>query len=362
VAVEQDLVRAVLANEPLIAITVDDRAARTGALDRAQNLLALLECRIVRIESRDGAPLDLRDAMNQIIGNGPNNAERVEHFFDAIARRVAGERHTVLMIDDAQRLAPDLLNYLALVNRTIGGQEKPMQIVFAGDTSLWDRLPASGNLAPDNIHVRITAAPLGQTSPADPPRAAPPEPVPEPATGTEPAVEGHELLRQTLVQQEMNRQRKLEERLQMQQQAQSRMSRLVPITVLAISCMVTGTVLWTSLPQLRAVVKGITAPQPVSDASDDQSPAALLARGSKFLAEGDIMAAQVLFAHAASAGSAQAATSLAKTYDPVFLAEIHAQDVSPDPAIAAAWYLRAAAMGDTEAPGRLSRMQAQASQ
>ncbi len=76
---------------------------------------------------------------------------------------------------------------------------------------------------------------------------------------------------------------------------------------------------------------------------------ALLRRGHAMLAVGDISAARLLYAHAAMAGSGAAATAMGGTYDPAVLAGVGARGVQPDRAAAAAWYRRAAALGDREA-------------
>lgn len=76
------------------------------------------------------------------------------------------------------------------------------------------------------------------------------------------------------------------------------------------------------------------------------------------LALGDISAARLLYERAASLGSARAATALGKTYDPAFLATIQVSGLAPNRAAAAAWYQKAAGLGDAEAEGRLARLTA----
>mgnify|MGYP002336432516 CR=1 FL=1 len=73
------------------------------------------------------------------------------------------------------------------------------------------------------------------------------------------------------------------------------------------------------------------------------------------VARRDISAARLLYERAAIAGNARAASALGKTYDPAFLAEIGAQGVRGDPALATAWYQKAVALGDSSA---LARMEA----
>ena len=115
---------------------------------------------------------------------------------------------------------------------------------------------------------------------------------------------------------------------------------------------------------------GEPADQPVTVATVEPTPAAaapaplhiaadvppLLERGEAMLALGDIAAARLFFERAAALGSAQAATSLGKTFDPAFLASIEAAGVTPDRSKAAVWYTKAAALGDAEGSSRLAAL------
>jgi len=88
-----------------------------------------------------------------------------------------------------------------------------------------------------------------------------------------------------------------------------------------------------------------------------QMIAQLMKRGDEMLAQHDISAARLLYEYAAAAGDARAATAAGKTYDPLFLREITALGMPPQPDRAAAWYRRAAAAGDAEAKARLTRLE-----
>jgi hypothetical protein len=72
-------------------------------------------------------------------------------------------------------------------------------------------------------------------------------------------------------------------------------------------------------------------------------------RGDEMLAIKDISAARKFYEYAANAGSTRAATALAESYDPAFLTQLGAVGIRPDPALAAAWYGKAVALGDAEA-------------
>jgi hypothetical protein len=88
--------------------------------------------------------------------------------------------------------------------------------------------------------------------------------------------------------------------------------------------------------------------------------AAALSRGDAMLAMKNITAARSLYEYAANAGNARAAAALAETYDPVFLNRLGAIGPRPDPALAAEWYRKAAALGDRSSVARLQTLRADA--
>jgi hypothetical protein len=81
---------------------------------------------------------------------------------------------------------------------------------------------------------------------------------------------------------------------------------------------------------------------------------ALIARGDAMVARRDISAARLLYERAA-AGDARAATALARTYDPAFLAEMGVRGIRGDAALAMTWYRKAISLGDS---GALARVEA----
>lgn len=84
----------------------------------------------------------------------------------------------------------------------------------------------------------------------------------------------------------------------------------------------------------------------------------MLARGDQLLATGDIAAARLFYERAAEQGSAPAATAAGKTYDPLFLEEVHARGIRGDVVRAAQWYRKASAAGDKQADIRMERLMA----
>lgn len=108
-----------------------------------------------------------------------------------------------------------------------------------------------------------------------------------------------------------------------------------------------------------APVQATSAAQPATrtPTSPDQLMAELYAkRGDEMLAIKDISAARKFYEYAADAGNARAATAIARTYDPTFLSQWQIVGLTPDPALAANWYRKAAALGDPKAAAWLRTM------
>lgn len=105
-----------------------------------------------------------------------------------------------------------------------------------------------------------------------------------------------------------------------------------------------------------APVAGQGAAAPAREPMPPDLVVALMKRGEQSLALGDIAAARMWFQHAAEAGNAAAAIATGKTYDPDYVPRNAAQAARPDPAQAAAWYRRAAALGDPRGAELLARV------
>jgi hypothetical protein len=115
-----------------------------------------------------------------------------------------------------------------------------------------------------------------------------------------------------------------------------------------------NTIIATPLPPATAPANtSIATPLP----APNEMISLLLRRGDAALADGDIIAARLLFEQAATLGSPAAATAAGKTYDAEFLAQSGALGIRPDQAAAAAWFRKAAALGDEEARTRLARIE-----
>lgn len=74
----------------------------------------------------------------------------------------------------------------------------------------------------------------------------------------------------------------------------------------------------------------------------------MLRRADGLAAIGDLSGARLFYERLALSGNRQATLALARSYDPVWLRQHGVVGVPPDPARAAYWYDRAAALGETD--------------
>ena len=92
---------------------------------------------------------------------------------------------------------------------------------------------------------------------------------------------------------------------------------------------------------------------------DPDAIATLLKHGEELIAAGDIGGARVLLRRAAEAHDAQAALTLAATYDPVALQKLGVRGVSADVVMARSWYEKAKEFGSAEGQARLELLASQ---
>jgi TPR repeat protein len=106
-------------------------------------------------------------------------------------------------------------------------------------------------------------------------------------------------------------------------------------------------------PEIRQPVAETPPPRRL----DADELATLLTRANGLIAIGDIAPARLLLERAADAQEAGAALLLAQTYDPAVLGTPDARSITPDPAMARAWYQKAAQLGSPAAQQRLAQIQ-----
>ncbi|MEJ2124383.1 MAG: SEL1-like repeat protein [Alphaproteobacteria bacterium] len=88
-----------------------------------------------------------------------------------------------------------------------------------------------------------------------------------------------------------------------------------------------------------------------------ESEALSLAKGGKFIADGNIIYARLIFMDLTSKGSARGAFAMGQTYDPQFLKDIQVIGIQPDLKAAKEWYHKAALMGHEPAIKRLKTIE-----
>jgi len=108
-------------------------------------------------------------------------------------------------------------------------------------------------------------------------------------------------------------------------------------------------------PSGGAVLRGPAASR-LAVAQPTSSADAFARRGDELLQTGDIIGARFCYERAVAGGNAAAATSVGKTYDPLYLAAAGVQGLQGDPTQAAAWYRKGIRAGDPEALQRLSAL------
>ena len=87
---------------------------------------------------------------------------------DFLLKNLAQDRRTLLVVDEAHHLTPDLLEELRLLSNVESGRRKALQVVLAGQPS-FEKLMATSNLGAfrQRLAVRCRLEPLGRHDSAD---------------------------------------------------------------------------------------------------------------------------------------------------------------------------------------------------
>ena len=108
-------------------------------------------------------------------------------------------------------------------------------------------------------------------------------------------------------------------------------------------------------PAAAAVEEPVT-PVDAIHRLDPNVIASSLRRADALIASGDLAAARLVLRRAADDGDAQAAMTLAGTYDPAILEKLGVHGFVPDVVMARSWYEKAKKFGSAEAPQRLEML------
>lgn len=112
-----------------------------------------------------------------------------------------------------------------------------------------------------------------------------------------------------------------------------------------------------TLPTPRQTVSPSAAVPRPPTTEDASVIAAKMKIGVELMTYGEVAAARVMFQRAAEAGEGAGAFALAETYDPLVLGGLRLREgITPDVALARAWYERARDLGSLEARDRIARL------
>lgn len=164
-----ELVRAILAGEPFVALTGKPGVGKTTVLNTAVAVLAERGLRIRRIDNPHGTPLRLPQMIGELLGNAPGTVtnEDIERLFDALTLSNNGGQ-LVLVFDDAHYLQPDVLGYLQIVSSLHALGIRNQQVIFGGRPEFWGLLedPKLCDLH-ERIKARLVIEPLGEAEARD---------------------------------------------------------------------------------------------------------------------------------------------------------------------------------------------------
>ena len=110
------------------------------------------------------------------------------------------------------------------------------------------------------------------------------------------------------------------------------------------------------LPIAPPAITPQPAPLPLMSPQDREQAQRFLERGTAQLRTGSMVAARALLERAADLGLADAAMTLASTYDAWELSRLGVLGVQPDPVAARKWYARAQELGAPAAAERIARL------
>jgi len=164
-----ELVRAIVAGAPFVALTGKPGVGKTTVLDAAVAVLAERGLRIRRIDNPHGTPLRLPQIIGELLGDIPGTVtnEDIERLFDALTVNNDGSQ-VVLVFDDAHYLQADVLGYLQIVSSLHALGIRNQRVIFAARPEFWDLLedPKLHDLA-ERIKARPVIEPLGEAEARD---------------------------------------------------------------------------------------------------------------------------------------------------------------------------------------------------
>ena len=159
-----EIVDSLMEGTQFLALTGTPRAGKTTMAAAIHEELNKHSVLVRRVDGCRGTGIHLRTVMSQFLDKPEANlgADDVEQLFYVMTERETPDERLALIIDDAERLLPDVLAYLRLLV-SIALRRMP-QIIFIGAPSFWD---IAGQLTEagfkDLITARFVLEPLNPT-------------------------------------------------------------------------------------------------------------------------------------------------------------------------------------------------------
>jgi type II secretory pathway predicted ATPase ExeA len=146
------------------AVTGPRGAGKTALVHAAIALLADQPLRVIRIRSPQGVPLSLNRLMAQVLGV-PDSLPKIDEMrgCEMLFSPPAGERATVVVIDDADAIQPDALCLLGMLCASAGITGHAVRLLLAGMPGLSDVLDGAGTWSLRGQAVtRVALAPYSE--------------------------------------------------------------------------------------------------------------------------------------------------------------------------------------------------------
>ena len=424
------IVQAICSGRSIVAVIAGANPATANIIEAVLEELASRKTRIIRIGPTKVACLGPSSAMDhlhvggmQVNGGDPDRSKQIVQGLQLIGQPIPGEERRLLVIEEAESIAPDLLENLARV-QGLSAPTLPLQLLYVGGSAYWDSLA----VIKDGAAKRLIGSPLILLQ--APSEAAPVAPIPKPESKPE-AVIGMQasprkarrtrwvpaglgvlgfsaLLAIGLINQDRlyafikahdiqtGNSDGASSRIPDENGPGSRVKKVEtdhslpggdgvaelsgrPDTTkpdvseggkapgVAVSSTAKPALSVPPETNPATAVRAAGPPPGVPLATPDPLATArtistAISRGEAMLALHDLSAARRYYELAANAGSADAALALGRTYDPSSLVRAGAVSAQADATLAAEWYSKAAALGLSEgdiALRSLSRQQAQ---
>ncbi|HEY2616381.1 MAG TPA: AAA family ATPase, partial [Acetobacteraceae bacterium] len=132
------LVDGVMEGKAFLALTGSPGVGKTTAASAICDELTRRSVRVLQVRRGADAGISLRTIASQVLDKAEPelDGDDIERLFDVMTARETHDQGFALIIDDAECLQADALGYLRLL--ALMAKDTMPQVVFVGDSSLWD--------------------------------------------------------------------------------------------------------------------------------------------------------------------------------------------------------------------------------